>query len=113
MLNQSIELAVRRGHIVSDNPLNEPGVKPRTFRLPSQPEVVVRELGPRTLSLVPPSELASHLAEFAGVRELSDDVLYRAVLDVLGLKRLTDNVRLVLSDALKLVPEVTRSGSSG
>lgn len=113
MLNQSIELAVRRGHIVSDNPLNEPGVKPRTFRLPSQPEVVVRELGPRTLSLVPPSELASHLAEFAGVRELSDDELYRAVLDVLGLKRLTDNVRLVLSDALKLVPEVTRSGSSG
>lgn len=106
MLNQAIELAVRRGHIVSDNPLNEPGVKPRTFRSPSHPEVVVRELGPRTLNAVPPSELAAHLAEFAGVGELSDDELYRAVLDVLGLKRLTDNVRSVLSDALKLVPDI-------
>lgn len=37
--------------------------------------------------------------------ELSDDELYRAVLDVLGLKRLTDNVRSVLSDALKLVAD--------
>ncbi|MEX3652599.1 AAA domain-containing protein [Mycolicibacterium fortuitum] len=105
-LNQAIELAVRRGLILSDNPLNEPGVKPRTFRLPSQSEVVVRELGPRTLGLVPPSELASHLAEYAGVTALSEDELYKAVLDVLGLKRLTDVARSVLSDALKLVPDV-------
>lgn len=103
LLNQAIELAVRRGLIVADNPLNEPGVKPRTFRLPTQPEVVVRALGPRTLNLVPPSELAVHLSEYAGMDDLADDEVFRAVLDVLGLKRLTDNVRAVLSDALKLV----------
>ncbi|WP_308160156.1 AAA domain-containing protein [Mycolicibacterium goodii] len=104
-LNRAIELAVRQGHIVADNPLNEPGVKPRTFRLPSQPEVVLRELGPRTLNLVPPAELAAHLAEYAGVETLSDDEIFKAVLDVLGLKRLTDNARSVLSEALKLVQE--------
>ncbi|GJF12719.1 hypothetical protein NGTWS0302_02500 [Mycolicibacterium cyprinidarum] len=103
LLNQAIGLAVRRGHIVSDNPLNDAGVKPRTFRLPSQPEVVPRELGPRTLNLVPPAELAHHLAEFAEVGELSDDEVFREVLDVLGLKRLTENVRSVLADALTLV----------
>lgn len=104
LLNRATELAVKRGQIISDNPLNQPGVKPRTFRLPTQPEVVRRELGPRTLNLVPPAELASHLAEFADVGDLSDDELFRAVLDVLGLKRLTENVRSVLSDALALVP---------
>lgn len=103
LLNQAIELAVRRGLILSDNPLNEPGVKPRTFRLPSHPAVLVRELGPRTLSLVPPSELAVHLAEYSGMDNLADDEVFRAVLNVLGLKRLTDNVRSVLSDATKLV----------
>lgn len=112
-LNQAIELAVRRGLIVSDNPLNDPGVKPRTFRLPDHPEVIVRALGPRTLNLVPPSELAVHLAEYAGMNDLSDDEVFRAVLDVLGLKRLTDNVRSVLSDALKLVQNADQTGSGG
>ncbi|MGV9802018.1 hypothetical protein ACWDTP_28630 [Mycobacterium sp. NPDC003449] len=105
-LNRAIQSAVRRGHIIADNPLNEPGVKPRTFRVPSQPEVVLRVLGPRTLNLVPPAELAAHLAEFAALDDLSDDEVFRAVLDILGLKRLTDNVRQVLSDASKLVSDL-------
>lgn len=107
-LNQAIELAVRRGQLVADNPLNEPGVKPTTFRLPTHRAVVLRELGPRSLNLVPPAELATHLAEFAGIDDLSEDELFRAVLDVLGLHRLTENARAVLRAAMALVPVVRK-----
>ncbi|WP_337781405.1 AAA domain-containing protein [Mycolicibacterium parafortuitum] len=103
-LNRAIELAVRRGLIVAENPLRVPGVKPRTFRLPTQPEVLPRELGPRTLSLVPPAELAEHLAEFADLAGQSETELFKAVLDLVGLKRLTENAGTVLADALTLVP---------
>lgn len=112
-LNQAMELAVRRGQLVADNPLDEPGVKPRTFRLPTQPPVVVRQLGLRSLNLVPPAELAAHLAEFAGIEDLSEDELFRAVLDVLGLQRLTENARSVLSAAMVLVPAVGKATGVG
>ncbi|WP_236981477.1 MULTISPECIES: AAA domain-containing protein [Mycobacterium] len=112
-LNQAMELAVRRGQLVAANPLNEPGIKPKTFRLPTQSPVVLRELGPRSLSLVPPAELAAHLTEFTGIEGLSEDELFRAVLDVLGLQRLTENARAVLSAAMALVPTAALGGSEG
>lgn len=111
-LNQAMELAVRRGHLVADDPLGESGFKPKTFRLPTQPPVVLRQLGPRSLGLVPPAELASHLAEFAGIEDISETELFRAVLDVFGLRRLTDNAKAVLTAAMALVP-VTTSGRAG
>lgn len=112
-LNRAIQTAVRRGQILADNPLNKPGVKPKTFRLPTQPEVVRRELGPRTLSLVPPGEVAVHLAEFAGVSDYSDDEMFREVLALLGLKRLTEPTRAVFNEALGLVPDVNRVELNG
>lgn len=103
-LNQAISLAVRQGQIVSDNPLNESGIRPKTYRLPSRPEVVPRHLGPRTLELVPPAELAHHLVELSADDEsLSEEQLFRGVLDLLGLKRLTDNAKAVLTSALMLI----------
>jgi hypothetical protein len=102
-LNQAITLAERRGLIVSENPLGEGGVKPKTFRTPAQPSVCPRELGPRTLDAVPPAELAHHLSDLASADlSLSDESLFRAVLDLLGLKRLTENTRVVLSSAMAL-----------
>jgi hypothetical protein len=71
--------------------------------LPTQPAVVPRHLGPRSLELVPPAELAHHLAELSfGDDMQSEEELFRAVLDRLGLIRLTDNVRTVLGSALGL-----------
>ncbi|KUI17020.1 ATP-binding protein IstB [Mycobacterium lehmannii] len=102
-LNQALLLAERRSLIVSSNPLNEPGVKPRTFRIASQPEVLPRRLGPRSLDMVPPAEVAHHLRQFLTEdAPLAEECLFRAVLDVLGLKRLTDNARTVLRKALRL-----------
>ena len=106
LLNRAITLGERRGQIISDNPLNEAGVKPRTYRLPTQPPVVPRHLGPRSLDLVPPAELAHHLADLSlGDDTQSEEELFRAVLDRLGLKRLTDNVRTVLGRALGLAAQ--------
>ncbi|MFD5825984.1 AAA domain-containing protein [Lentzea sp. NPDC060358] len=89
-LNKAISAAVRKGELVEDNPLGESGIKPRTYRLPDQPEVRVRHLGPRALDDVPPAELA---ALFAHVGGRGDEASQRAVLELLGLKRLTDNVK--------------------
>src|SRR6185312_2258413 len=103
-INHAISLAERRGHIVSSNPLNDRDIRGRTLRLPSQPEVQLRELGPRPLDMVPAAELAHHLAEFwAGDEILLEDDLFRAVLEVLGLKRLTDNAKSVLRSTMPLV----------
>ncbi|MFV8300998.1 hypothetical protein ACNQP7_30335 [Mycolicibacterium fortuitum] len=112
-LNRGIELAVKRGQIIADNPLGHAGVKPKTFRLPSQPEVLQRELGPRTLGLVPPAELASHLSESAEMGSYLEEELFREVLNVLGLKRLTEPARAVLSEALKLVPNTDLAEMEG
>ena len=106
LLNRAIMLGERRGQIISDNPLNESGVKPRTYRLPTQPAVVPRHLGPRSLELVPPAELAHHLTDLSlGDDTQSEEELFRAVLDRLGLRRLTDNVRVVLRGALGLAAQ--------
>ena len=53
LINRAISAAERRQRIVSENPFNQTGNKPRTFRLPSQSSAVARELGPRTIDIVP------------------------------------------------------------
>ncbi len=111
-LNQAITLAEKRGLIHSENPLGEAGVKPKTFRTPAQPRVDARELGSRTLDSVPPAELAQHLSDVAsGDVSLTDEQLFRAVLDLLGLKRLTENARGVLGSAMELA-DLTGNGAS-
>lgn len=78
---------------MEDNPLGEPGVKPRTFRLPNQEAVILRHLGPRTLEQVPPGELAEmmcHAGDQVGWED--HDRLFRTTLAAYGLKRLTPNV---------------------
>lgn len=105
ILNQAITSAVRRGMIVSDAPLNEPGLAQRTYRLAAQPDIVIRELGPRSLGQVPPAELAHHIAELALASQgRTDDELFRAVLPRFGLERLSENARAVLERAIRLVP---------
>jgi len=74
-------------------------------RLATQPEVVARELGPRSLGMVPPAELAQHLLELSdgdGVRteeEVFDELRRR-----FGLERLNENARAALARAFTLVP---------
>ena len=75
------------------------------------PPVVLRKRGPRAFEEIPPSEVAemmqSLIRTHAGVGE---EVLYRQVLDFYDLKRLTSNVRNVLSEILV---EIRRELSKG
>ena len=105
-LNSAITSAVRQGILVEDNPLGEPGVKPRTYRLPGQSDVRLRTLGPRSLEDVPPRELASLMAALGDdLGWDNDELLFREVLNQLGLKRLTTNTQTRLETVLLWVHE--------
>lgn len=91
-LNAAITAAVHQGILIEDNPLYEPGIKPRTYRLPDQPVVQLREPGPRSFDQIPPAELSLLLARVADESGWDDENLYRAALPLLGLKKLTPNV---------------------
>lgn len=102
-LNLAIGAAVRQGKLIADDPLRESGVKPRTYRLPTQPVVRTRTLGPRTLEQIPPRELAALLAQAAELHGWDNgEILFRTVLSQLGLHRLTANVEARLRTILQL-----------
>jgi hypothetical protein len=89
-LNSAISTAVRRGLLVEEDPLGEQGIRPRTYRLPDQPPVRLRKLGPRTLDQVPPAELGKLMSVAArSVGWHNREQLFRATLGLLGLRRLT------------------------
>lgn len=103
VLNKALYSGMRKGLLLSDNPLNEAGIQPLTIRLESQPLVVPRELGPRSLDQVPPRELASLIAANAAEVGWVDEVaLMRATLASLGLRRLTPNVEVLLRSLISL-----------
>ena len=102
ILNSAITSAVRQGQLVVDNPLNEAGVKPRTYRLPDQPEVRPRTLGPRPSNRFPRVSLIPDGRSSAAARLGQQGTLYRTVLGRLGLHRLTANVEARLERALQL-----------
>jgi very-short-patch-repair endonuclease len=97
-LNSAVTVAVRQGRIVQDDPLGESGVRPRTFRLSDQPQVVVRALGPRLFEHVPPAELAA-VMHAAGDLVGWDDIeqVFRATLARYGVRRMGSNVRARLA----------------
>lgn len=64
-LDRAIIRAEAMGLICSDSPLGAENLRPKTFRLPTQPEMLARELGPRALTHVPWAELEYHLPESA------------------------------------------------
>lgn len=106
VLNAAISTAKRRGLLVEDNPLSDSGVKPMTYRLPTQPASILRELGPRALDQVPPRELAALMREVAATVGWADEeLLFRGVLDRYGLRRLTSNGMVQLRRVRPLADE--------
>ena len=90
LLNIASHAAASQGLLIESNPLDEPGQQVKTFRLGSQPEVSLRELGPRTIWEVPPAELAAALDYARGGLSLPTEDWYRRLLDLYGLQRLTE-----------------------
>ncbi|GLZ79466.1 hypothetical protein Afil01_42730 [Actinorhabdospora filicis] len=103
-LNKAIVGALKRG-LAMEDPLKTSLIDHRTFRLPGQPGVRLRELGPRNLYDVPHMELATVMAlcaEKTGWR--ANEPLFREVLAMYGLERLTDKVE----DHLRIVKPLAR-----
>jgi hypothetical protein len=103
VLNSAVSAAVRQGRLVQQDPLGESGIKPRTFRLPEQPPVVARELGPRTFDQVPPAELAHVMrqaAEKAGWEDV--DTVFRETMARFGVRRMGSAVRARLQAVVAL-----------
>lgn len=79
LLNRAISAAERAKRIVSENPLSQSGNKPRTFRLPGEPSTVARELGPRTIDIVPPGEVVQFCRRVSAGQTLSENDLIERV----------------------------------
>ena len=72
------------------------------IRLPDQPPVILRDLGPRGFADIPMSELAALVLEIRSADEFAGrEDIYRAVLDHYGLQKLTALVRRRLDVVLK------------
>lgn len=82
-LNSAIFDAVRVGVLTEDNPLGDEGVRPATYRLPDQPKVLARTLGPRALEHVPPDELSLVIREYVD-RSLPEEEIPVAVQRAMG-----------------------------
>ncbi|MBX7452220.1 DEAD/DEAH box helicase [Mycolicibacterium sp. 3033] len=89
LVNRAISAAESRGLIVSDNPLHKAGNKPRTFRLPTQAPAIARQLGPRTLDVVPPAEMHLLCERVAAGGSLSDAEIVARVARMLKLEQLS------------------------
>jgi hypothetical protein len=106
-LNKAVLRATSQGLLVEDNPLSEQGVKPKTYRVPAQPTADPRELGPRTLELVPPAELAILLLDAAEAQGWTDEErVFRNVLDRLGIRRMTPNAIAHLQRIRSIAPHM-------
>jgi hypothetical protein len=104
-LDAGIRSAVRRGQLTTTtvDALGRAGH--RTLRLPTQPEVVLRTMGPRSPDDVPRREIAE-LARHVGARDpgLDRTALKRSVGSLLGQKLMTKTLDQLLESA---IPETT------
>jgi hypothetical protein len=91
-LTSAVTTAVRQGLLTTDDPLDESDPIKRTLRLPTQPTVAPRELGPRSFEDIPPRELADLVCRVHEQGLEDEQQLFREVLSRYGLKRLTPNV---------------------
>ena len=103
MLSSAVSAAVHQGRLVHQDPLEESGVKLRTYRLPEQPQVVARQLGPRTFDQVPPAELAHVMREAASSVGWEDlDTVFRETMARFGVRRMGSTVRARLQAVVTL-----------
>ena len=112
LLNRAISAAERSQRIVAENPFNQTGNKPRTFRLPGQASAVARELGPWTVDIVPPAEVVQYCRNAAAGEVLSDDELIQRVGRALGNRQPTTDLRNAVLAAERLNGRTGHGGSA-
>lgn len=118
LLNKAMTRALKTQVLLASDEWGTPGLLDKVVRTPASPGVRLREIGPRKLTDVPPSEvqalMAKLLASEPELGEGSPEALYRIVLATYGAQRLTENARSVLdrAAALAVQEETGRSGAT-
>lgn len=114
LLNRAISAAERHQRIVSENPLNQSGNKPRTFRLRNQSSTVARELGPRTIDIVPPSEVLQYCRKVSAGQSLSAGELAERVGRLLRNKQVMNDLQnaVLAANRIDLESAGARSGDA-
>ncbi|ASW95179.1 DEAD/DEAH box helicase [Mycobacterium intracellulare] len=113
LLDRAISLAERRRLIVSDDPLGQVGNKARTYRLPGEPKALTRQLGPRTIAMVPTAELEQYFADVMNGASPSEEQLLQTVLNMLGVTQLTPQARALLVGACRTAVKKSAKARSG
>lgn len=102
-IHKGLQQATRRG-LVEATTIGQ-GTD-RIFRLPEQPEVLVRDRGPRTLETIPINEIAAVVAQCRSTvgDPHDEETVFREVMAHYGLIRLTESVRNTLRAATRVHP---------
>lgn len=102
-MNQALQHAINQKRVISDDEWGVGGLLYTIIRLPEQHSPQLRELGNRTIEQIPPSEImeASRLVHYNNIDVVdgSEEHL-RLILDLYGLKRLTENTKKRLLQAI-------------
>jgi len=97
-MNRALTVAIRQGHIVSQNEPGQAGVILSTVSIKGTPSVKVRTRGPRTFEEIPAAELRAvgqYLLECQRLEPKTEEHM-RAILECFELKRLTAQVSAAL-----------------
>lgn len=101
ILNKAVYMAVRSGTLTQANEYETRDQMNQIVRVSGTPAVRVRPRGDRSLADIPPSEIVAVMTEITAasnvIGRLSQEALFRQVLEHYGLTRLTENARTILA----------------
>jgi len=94
ILNRALAKLERDGRVVVERAAGERGYRNAVLRTPETDRVRMRDIGPRSFDEVPGSELAALVGAVRRSKSgASSEEIYREVLDIYGLVRMTAQVR--------------------
>jgi serine/threonine protein kinase len=102
-MSRALSAQTRSGEVLAENEWRSRGLLDRVLRVPSQPEVLLRELGPRRLDEVPPREWAAAAQTILDQRGgyADRDELVRAVAGLYGRQRVAARLHSLIEWSLK------------
>ena len=112
-LDSGVRSSVRRGQLIATVPDARGASDRRILRLATQPEVILRQMGERTVEEIPPRELAL-LVQNVAAREpgLARDELKRRILPLVGMSTLSRRADELLERSLPAALGVEASAPS-
>ena len=101
ILNRALAKLERDGRVVVERAAGERGYRNAVLRAPGTDRIRMRDIGPRSFDEVPGSELAALVGAVKTSKgETNSEEIYREILDIYGLVRMTAQVRRRFEEAV-------------